>query len=65
LSPPYATILVPIIDRAETLAIGVETGLAQTCRDIEILIVCSGATRAVLEVAHGVGARFTSSRRSI
>jgi hypothetical protein len=48
---PYATIIVPIIDRHETLAVSVPTALAQSRRDIEVFITCSGATRAVLDVA--------------
>lgn len=54
---PYATVIVPIIDRAETLAVGVETGLAQSCQNIEILITCSGATQPVLAVAHDFARR--------
>jgi glycosyltransferase involved in cell wall biosynthesis len=57
MNSPYATIIVPIIDRAETLAVSVETGLAQTCRNIEFLIACCGATRQVLDVAHGFARR--------
>ena len=52
MSSPYATILTPIIDRAETLAEAIPTGLDQTEPDIELLVTCSGATAEVLEVAH-------------
>lgn len=52
MSSPYATIITPIIDRAETLAEAIPTGLDQTEPDIELLVTCSGATAEVLEVAH-------------
>ncbi len=52
MSSPYATILTPIIDRAETLAEAIPTGLDQTEPDVELLVTCSGATAEVLEVAH-------------
>jgi len=38
------TIITPIIDRAETLAEAIPTGLDQTEPDVELLVTCSGAT---------------------
>jgi hypothetical protein len=54
---PYATIIVPIIDRHETLALSIPTALAQRRRDIEVFIACSGASRRVLELAHDFARR--------
>jgi len=38
MSSPYATIITPIIDRAETLAEAIPTGLDQTEPDVELLV---------------------------
>jgi hypothetical protein len=57
MATPYATIIVPIIDRAETLAISLETGLAQDRLDIELLIACSGASSEAPKCAHAFAHR--------
>ena len=49
---PFASILLPIIDRAETLEKAIPCALNQSRQDIELLIVGSGATAAVLDIAN-------------
>jgi tetratricopeptide (TPR) repeat protein len=48
---PYASVIVPIIDRAATLEVALEMACAQSCRDIEILVSCCGSSDEVKHVA--------------
>ncbi|MBC7768857.1 MAG: glycosyltransferase family 2 protein [Phycisphaerales bacterium] len=50
---PYASIIIPTHDRAETLPYSLRSALGQTVHDIEIVIVGDGCTAEVRAVAEG------------
>ena len=48
---PYASIVIPTLDRSSTLPLALESVQQQTVRDIEILLVLDGATQACRDIA--------------
>jgi hypothetical protein len=55
MTQPYATVILPTLDRASTLRSSLASVQAQTQADLEILVVLDGATMACREVAFSVG----------
>lgn len=51
---PYATVVIPTHERAATLDVAVGSVQSQTVTNIEILIVCDGATEDVRALARGL-----------
>jgi len=51
---PAASILIPSHNRAESLTLAVESALAQTVRDVEVLIIGDGVTAPVRAAAHAL-----------
>jgi glycosyltransferase involved in cell wall biosynthesis len=54
---PYATIIIPTFNRAETLPLAVESAQRQTVSDIEIAIVGDGPSRETADAARALAAQ--------
>lgn len=54
---PVVTVVIPACNAQQTLADTLESALAQTCRDIEILVVDDGSSDQSASIAKGYAAR--------
>jgi len=58
LSGPLVSVIMPVYNRAGWVARAVESVLAQTYRDFELLVIDDGSTDGTLRVLEGFGARL-------